>query len=220
MTPNAAKNMDLVTWFKDKRIGAQIICFSELENDLSMWRGYGNVGNKNDGVAIGFNFEDLRTLAGSSDNQLSGFSEPQECIYNENAIQTQLDKEFLGHLESDNALALLRAESFLKKSMPLEKSHHFECEKEWRIFCPNSVSSIDVGRGLVTEVGGTYRKHFRLPYVHPNDGSGTMADPMGISEIMAGPNTNFEKLEVFCSTAFGINGCDYPTISKSKIPFV
>ena len=106
-----------------------VSCFSELDDDLSQWRGYGDDGQ---GVAIGF---DLNTFVDSYD-----FAYEFEVIYGSPTPQENLEyfSDFIGVCDSeyDNVDRSSFQSAFFNLMilyMARYKNHTFKAEKEVRL---------------------------------------------------------------------------------------
>lgn len=106
-----------------------VTCFSELDDDLSQWRGYGDDGQ---GVAIGF---DLNSFVDSYD-----FAYEYEVIYGSPTPQENLEyfSDFIGvcDTEHDNVDRNNLQSSFFNLMilyMARYKNHTFKAEKEVRL---------------------------------------------------------------------------------------
>lgn len=129
-------------------MGIYTISFSEHDDDLTMWRGYGQDG---DGVCIGFDFSNLPTppMAGCYDSEeeieaseidrevLIQTDRPIKCKYVEpedDFIPEELVSKTVENLLSeDKDLKDLKQAFINDNNAPRYKHYKYKQEKEWRI---------------------------------------------------------------------------------------
>lgn len=129
-------------------MGIYTISFSEHDDDLTMWRGYGQDG---DGVSIGFDFSNLPTppMAGCYDSEqeieaseidrevLIKTDRPIECEYvkpKDDFIPEELVSKTVENLLSEDKDLVDLKQAFINyKNAPRYKHYKYEQEQEWRI---------------------------------------------------------------------------------------
>lgn len=198
--------MDLET-----RLNGQVVSFSCAKDSLSMWRGYGKLGNGGMPVAIGFNESDLSTLA-----KASGFEGPKDVAYESGPVP-QLGNALLG--AELNAKAHSEWVERLRKYIWFQKNWYFREEEESRMVCAGGFGSLDRRIGCFAEVGGEFRKKLLLS-LHGDEIYKDLAYPLGIKCILAGPNVDVAKINRYLKGYFFMHRCDFPRLDKSNIPFV
>lgn len=145
-----------------KDLGIYLISFSEQEDDLTMWRGYGQNG---DGISLGFNFEYLprpqlmhpcdtnnpdtnyrqldERLINSSDHLV-------KCIYTEPnniKIENEVYHKTLKILqEKDNEWKDIILSLKNSREAPQYKHIKYAAEKEYRIIKKKIISKFRIGR--------------------------------------------------------------------------
>lgn len=129
-------------------MGVYTISFSEHDDDLTMWRGYGQDG---DGVSIGFDFSNLPTppMAGCYDSEeeieaseidrevLIQTDRPIKCKYVKpkgNFISKKLVSKTVENLLSEDKDLIDLKQAFVNyNNAPRYKHYKYKQEKEWRI---------------------------------------------------------------------------------------
>ncbi|GAA6179606.1 hypothetical protein NBRC116594_10440 [Shimia sp. NS0008-38b] len=175
-----------------------------------MWRGYGQLVSGGEPVAIGFCEADLTTLAKDS-----CFEGPEMVSYESGPIPEILDF-FEGELDAGKHVETTHR---LSKFVLLYKNKHFEEEQEYRCYCGGTFSSRDRRFGQFSEVGGEFRKVFRLSLGEDKIFEG-LKNPLGIKRILIGPKANQSKIERYLKHYFAMHKCMPPETDVSKIPFV
>lgn len=128
-----------------------LISFSEQEDDLTMWRGYGQDG---DGISLGFDFsqlpndqlmrliapDDLKNYNAKNESEghvLLRSEAPQPCLYvnpNSFSIGDQALKRTLKNLEEEKTDFKDVVQNIINAEYaPLFKHYKYEAEREWRI---------------------------------------------------------------------------------------
>lgn len=110
-----------------------VLSLSECEDDLGMWRAYGNNG---DGVAIGLNFERLINTKLGYKRKLG----INRCVYDDQVkVKNMIDRALVhGYEKMDYAgkrktIEMSVIEELFRKS-PIYKHQAFSLEKEWRVY--------------------------------------------------------------------------------------
>nr|WP_296025965.1 DUF2971 domain-containing protein [uncultured Prevotella sp.] len=145
-----------------KDLGIYLISFSEQEDDLTMWRGYGQNG---DGISLGFNFDylpgpqlmhlydkkDPEANSHQLDDRLINRTDyPEECIYTEPnniKIENEVYHKTLRILqEEDNEWKDIILSLINSKEAPKYKHIKYAAEKEHRIIKKKIISKFRIGR--------------------------------------------------------------------------
>ena len=145
-----------------KDLGIYLISFSEQEDDLTMWRGYGQNG---DGISLGFNFNKLpgsqlmhlydkndpEANSQQVDDRLINRTDfPEKCIYTEpNNIKIEnevYDKTLRILQEEDNEFKDIILSLINSKEAPKYKHIKYAAEKEHRIIKKKIISKFRIGR--------------------------------------------------------------------------
>lgn len=170
-----------------------IISFSELEDDLNMWRSYANDGR---GVAIGFNFKKLNEI-----KEVDCDRRPLcKCEYTTgNSLWEQYkNRDFPEVYENLSPL------SKELNNMMKYKDSHFASEKEWRFVACDIPNKFRMSKNLI------------IPYKE-------ISMPLDIIDsITLGPQCDLERNR-FSIGRLIPSGCDIDhkiKISKSEVPYV
>lgn len=178
-----------------------LACLSNAKDSLSMWRGYGGAVTSTEGVAIGFDFENLVAILKTQSPEFG--SPPLPVEYDDTPMLSILD-QFASEHGRGNLTKDDRFVSYVINYVILRKHDGFKEEREWRVAClPEDSGSgepqaktkdIDLGSKIANE-----------RYI------------CGISELMAGPKTEKERLLRF-RDQLAKDLCR-PQVTKSVLPF-
>lgn len=203
-----------------KDLGIYLISFSEQEDDLTMWRGYGQNG---DGISLGFNFEylpgpqlmhlydkkDPEANSHQLDDRLINRTDyPEECIYTEPnniKIENEVYHKTLRILqEEDNEWKDIILSLINSKEAPKYKHIKYAAEKEHRIIKKKIISKFRIGRNGLP-----------IPYIE-------VGIPLNcLQKIIIGPCLDFSEAITRIKKFLMTKGVDIENIEiiTSQIPY-
>ena len=137
------------------------ISFSEQEDDLTMWRGYGQNG---DGVCLGFDFSKVPStlpITGTKSDERKYTSESapayllskniRKCEYidinNKNIAEEACKKTVANILDEDHKWTDVKQLMIFNEYAPIYKHYKYEVEGEWRIIKNNNMPKYRIGEG-------------------------------------------------------------------------
>lgn len=146
-----------------------MISFSELEDDLNMWRCYANSGL---GVAIAFDKVEIEEAL--TDIRFNLDAKLEECQYvSEEYLINKLKTENVSDIIKDENLIPL---SRLMSKQLIYKHNSFSAEKEWRVLLNDVFPQLRYSNNKIIPY-----KEIRIP-------------TKAITSIIFGPKCDFEKL--------------------------
>lgn len=166
------------------------ISFSKQEDDLTMWRGYGQNG---DGISLGFDFSKLPSTpplydANYKERKYQSESDPaylltkdlHECKYidpyNIEIAEEAYNKTIKNIFDKDETWTDIKQAMIINEYAPIYKHYKYEAEHEWRIIKHQTISKYRLGEN-----------HSLIPYIEVNV-------PINcLSKIIIGPCQNSDK---------------------------
>ena len=159
-------------------------CFCESDDLLSQWRGYAN-----DGVALGFKYDELSAA-------MAGFN-LAKCAYHE-ADKLDIARTFISlSLPNPNAPGITVADEaarvgeILLGIVPFFKDAHFEEEQEWRLVSQYTVGAYDSQRGFRAK-GRDLIPYIKLSFNNPTGKNSDGHDMLPLDRAMTGPRRSAE----------------------------
>jgi len=205
--PDSGQDFSVISYFGRARVCT--LSFSEADDLLSQWRGYGNSGQ---GFAIGFASSELKKLAEQNDCDLL------PCVYNE-AEKNDLISELVAGNPIGNGpgLNLFEASRIAAELHPISsiiKSEKFQEEKEWRLF---KYRKVDTSQDSYCIIPGQHpRTVWKIDF-------GKINTPKLVRKILIGPCNDPELertrvTEMLLASGFRAVSFDTHIIDVSSIP--
>lgn len=181
-----------------------LVSFSEKEDDLSMWRGYGGIVRGEQGISIGF---DLKALEQIAEENLA--NRPLNVTYKRSdALKyLSLESERARQTISVTRLSLEDLADIVLDLAPYYKHEKFEEEREWRI--TKIVAGPDVAPGEFVVAGDALRYPIYLDQAK-------LPCRLGISKVILGPTTKKRPFQAFLDAA----GFEDLQVVESEVPYI